>query len=80
MLDTPPHVVPVGGNARRARTQASRGTGNTVALSEDVREIQVIDEGTADAPVVVGPEADDDLGTQMRVRKRDGSLEAGDLT
>jgi ribonucleoside-diphosphate reductase alpha chain len=54
-----------------------------VALSEDVREIEVIDDpqgdapARGDAPVVVGQE--DDLGTQMRVRKRDGSLEPVDL-
>ena len=53
-------------------------TGNTVALSEDVREIQIIDDPEASsAPVVV--DTDDDLGTQMRVRKRDGSLESVDL-
>ncbi len=39
-----------------------------MALSEDVREIEVLD----DTP-------DGDLGTQMRVRKRDGSLESVDL-
>ena len=42
-----------------------------MALSEDVREIEVLD----DSPEVV----DTDLGTQMRVRKRDGSLESVDL-
>ncbi len=42
-----------------------------MALSEDVREIEVLD----DSPEAV----DTDLGTQMRVRKRDGSLESVDL-
>ena len=55
------------------------GTGDTVALSEDVREIEVIDELGASTPVVVDPGTEDDLGTLMRVRKRDGSLEAVDL-
>ncbi len=50
-----------------------------MALSEDVREIQVIDEPGVDEPVVLDPGADDDLGIHMRVRKRDGSLEAVDL-
>ena len=50
-----------------------------MALSEDVREIEIIDEMEASAPVVVEPGAVDDLGTLMRVRKRDGSLEAVDL-
>ena len=42
-----------------------------VALSEDVREIEVLD----DSPEF----SDGDLGMQMRVRKRDGSLESVDL-
>ncbi len=53
--------------------------GVTVALSEDVREIEVIDELEASTPVDFAPGAEDDLGTLMRVRKRDGSLEAVDL-
>jgi ribonucleoside-diphosphate reductase alpha chain len=44
-----------------------------VALSQDVREIEVIDDPEVEAP------RSGDLGTQMRVRKRDGSLEAVDL-
>ena len=50
-----------------------------MALSEDVREIQIIDEPEVDGPVVLDAGADDDLGIHMRVRKRDGSLEAVDL-
>lgn len=44
-----------------------------MALSQDVREIEVIDDPEVEAP------RSGDLGTQMRVRKRDGSLEAVDL-
>jgi ribonucleoside-diphosphate reductase alpha chain len=50
-----------------------------VALSEDVREIQVIDEPEADATSAPVAGSGGDLGTQMRVRKRDGSLEPVDL-
>jgi len=52
-----------------------------VALSEDLRDIEVLDD-RADDPVVVGEEAtgdDSGIGIQMRVRKRDGSLESVDL-
>jgi ribonucleoside-diphosphate reductase alpha chain len=56
-----------------------------VALSEDLREIEVLEDragGSAD-PVVLSDvevyDADADAGIQMRVRKRDGSLEAVDL-
>jgi ribonucleoside-diphosphate reductase alpha chain len=41
-----------------------------VALQEDLREIEIFDEAGSDA---------DDVGIHMRVRKRDGSLEAVDL-
>ncbi|MEI2699372.1 MAG: hypothetical protein V9E94_13915 [Microthrixaceae bacterium] len=64
---------------RPYRGRGERELGVTVALSEDVREIEIIDEMEASAPVVVEPGAVDDLGTLMRVRKRDGSLEAVDL-
>ena len=43
-----------------------------MAIQEDLREIEVVD-GSAEAA------ASDDIGIQMRVRKRDGSLESVDL-
>lgn len=52
-----------------------------MALSEDLREIEVLDD-RPDDPVVVDDEAaaeGTDTGIQMRVRKRDGSLESVDL-
>ena len=52
-----------------------------MALQEDLREIEVLDErtdGYAD-PVVVDGDGDAGAGIQMRVRKRDGSLEPVDL-
>ncbi|HTO00367.1 MAG TPA: ribonucleoside-diphosphate reductase subunit alpha [Microthrixaceae bacterium] len=51
-----------------------------MALSEDLRDIDTLEAAVGDVadPVVIGEELDDaDIG--MRVRKRDGSLEAVDL-
>ena len=55
------------GFGRQVSGAASRTDGN-VALQEDLRDIEVID-----------PAAEEDAGIQMRVRKRDGSLEPVDL-
>jgi ribonucleoside-diphosphate reductase alpha chain len=52
-----------------------------VALSEDLRDVEVLGErtnGFAD-PVVVSDDEPSGAGIQMRVRKRDGSLEPVDL-
>jgi ribonucleoside-diphosphate reductase alpha chain len=53
-----------------------------VALSEDVRPVQIVGEdgdASVDGPVVIGAEPDTLTGSPMRVQKRDGSFEPVDL-
>ena len=55
---------------QHTKRRAVRERGNRVAISEDLREIEVLEGQDAEAS---------EIGIQMRVAKRDGTLEPVDL-